>query len=569
MAQFPLHFYNLQNFPQEFIATEDNDDAEIEIDEIKYGDFFSIIQSEDDLAPTVNMFTSLLQAELSSLPRDVAHRATRASNQGKMSKEDKNRMNQIEKLFESVQSQNRNNPEVRSQLLFAKLSSDFASKNEISIISRIREFLTDCPFNQNNWSCIDYTFASWSKQMSLTFAQLVTNNKGYESAENLLKVVILIFDELSKASKGTPTSQIHSLVGLGALLYELYAYQQMHGYEQLIGDFLKNGIEIFLNLYFQQSNYTLSWSFYNSKEGKGKYAMSQLAIESIYSVTAYFLTDVISSLCDEAQVAQLVDHIVKIQDFEDQSPLGAYGIGALTVKLVTADSKNQDLKTKIEQALFTHGPMSSSNSTQFLLGGIENMDLIQWSDSLEKLKAADVIITEKLYFKFPSLFGDSSQEINLSSTAGILSPENIETWIENVTSDEAAPITSKIKSIEALGGILISSHAEKYKRSAFMALVNVIDEAEQRLLYSVIFQLAKYRVARREMNKTVSLPLNLDYLGSRSLLKKFVEFIQSNPKQDRLIHALEAMKSIRQKLPPLDLVNLLEHLLRKAYYSYS
>ena len=155
--------------------------------------------------------------------------------------------------------------------------------------------------------------------------------------------------------------------------------------------------------------------------------MSQLAVESIYLVVANFLIEVICSQRDEAEVKRLVNHIANVHDFEDKSPLGAYGLGALTTKLGQSSSEP---RSRIDEAIFTHGPMSSSNATHFLLGAIENMDLIQWSDSLEKLSGSSDIIKEKLYAKFPSLH--SSSKIPTCSTAGILSCDNIDTWIEDL-----------------------------------------------------------------------------------------------------------------------------------------
>ena len=55
-------------------------------------------------------------------------------------------------------------------------------------------------------------------------------------------------------SKSEPTSQIHSLICLGALLSEVWIYQKIHGIDQELSQFLRDGIDIFWNTIFQREN---------------------------------------------------------------------------------------------------------------------------------------------------------------------------------------------------------------------------------------------------------------------------------------------------------------------------
>ena len=186
--------------------------------------------------------------EIESLPRDVAHRAM-AKFKVTKNKEEASRLKTIASTTDELLQKYRNNPTLRQFLIGCSISRDHKFTSKSQALTEFRAFMSDCPFDNSDGLKMEYFILSWSKYVSNLFDYIKRS-----SEDDSLPDFLSIFNEISMQSKSEPTSQIHSLICLGALLGEIWIYQKIHGIDEEISKFLRDGIDIFWNTIFQREN---------------------------------------------------------------------------------------------------------------------------------------------------------------------------------------------------------------------------------------------------------------------------------------------------------------------------
>lgn len=561
LGHLPISYFTHENIPECFHEIDENE----ALLEISSGTFFHLIQSER--SEYINEMLKLrITEEIESLPRDVAHRAMTKFKVTK-NKEEASRLKNIASRTDELLQKYRNNPTLRQFLIGCSISRDskFSSKNQA--LTEFRAFMSDCPFDNTDGLKMEYFILSWSKYVSNLFDYIKRS-----SEDNALPDFLSIFNEISMQSKSEPTSQINSLICMGALLGEIWIYQKIHGIDQEISKFICDGIDIFWNTIFQRENkigstiYNLSWSFYDSSTKKGKYAQSQLAKEAIYSVLAQFIIEILVGQNNQTKLSDLEAHLnSKVSDLEDFSLFGSFGIGSCLVKLASNAKKESPTRAELDRIIKTHDERSSYHVIMFIQGAIEHMDLVSWSCDLEKLARSPVeSIRKKVLRKFPKLLPVSiSNSETTGSIAGMISHENMDEWVE-VAYDSDQKTVARINAINALGGALIRNHNEKANRSVFSSLIGLIkDDPDDSIIQACLLQLSAYQLMNRGCEESYTLPKNLSYLEKGSILRKTIDLISSVPPEETLLCLLDAICQ-PLKLPPLDLINLFEKYMVKS-----
>ena len=303
-----------------------------------------------------------------------------------------------------------------------------------------------------------------------------------------------------------------------------------------------------------------SWSFYESRAKKGKYAQSQLAKEAIYSVLAQFIIEILVGLNEQAKLSDLAAYLnSKVSDLEDFSLFGCFGIGSCLVKLAAHAKEESPSRAELDTIFKSHDERSSNHVIMFIRGAIEQMDLVSWSHDLELLAESPVgNIRNKVLTKFPKLLPVSVSALQLTgSVVGMISNENMDEWVA-VANDSDQKILARINAINALGGALIRNHSEKSNRNAFSSLIGLVNnDSDDTIIQACLFQLSSYQLMNRGNNESHTLPKNLSYLEKGSILRKTIDMIGSSPPEEVLICLLDAV-CLPMKFPPLDFINLLE-----------
>ena len=104
----------------------------------------------------------------------------------------------------------------------------------------------------------------------------------------------LIFTELTEASRGSPTAQVHAIFALCALITCLWNHRRMHGITDDIEELVESGIEVVAAVAMpdraldSKKYRLLDWSHYKADSQTGRMSTSQIAKTPFFLVGHIF-----------------------------------------------------------------------------------------------------------------------------------------------------------------------------------------------------------------------------------------------------------------------------------------
>ena len=153
-------------------------------------------------------------------------------------------------------------PELKGKLCSAQLCIHKTAISEIE--KELRSLLNDTPFNQNDPKNVTMTLKAWQGYIQYRFDAIV-------EVKTALEAWNTIFLELLSASRGSPTSQVHSIFALSGLITALWAHRRIHGISEGIENLAENALETIASIAFpdrsldQRKFQILDWSHYKGK----------------------------------------------------------------------------------------------------------------------------------------------------------------------------------------------------------------------------------------------------------------------------------------------------------------
>ena len=73
-------------------------------------------------------------------------------------------MGKIKQHLNEAQARHKSNPEMRSKVTLASLSTDTDFTSTMDAICKLRQFVTDCPFDTATHESIEYMINAWKKR---------------------------------------------------------------------------------------------------------------------------------------------------------------------------------------------------------------------------------------------------------------------------------------------------------------------------------------------------------------------------------------------------------------------
>ena len=394
LSSFKLKYFTKDNVPTELQQTVThstiyNDQTDEHL--INQSMFLSLI----NLAGSEPFLQSIICHEIESLPRNTAHNAIKKQRNMRQNVETNDRINQITKMIRSQLSQRRIAPDLRSKLCVVQLCIPSVD-TEALVGKNLRALLVDCPFDQNNPRQTMLILNGWKSYIRCRFETLVESTSALEAWK-------LFYKELTEASRGSPTSQVHAVFALSALITCLWNHRRMHGAVDDLEEIVESGIETIASVGIPdrtlhgQRYRLLDWSHYKADSQTGRMSTSQLAKGAAFLALCQ-LQNIILELNYTVLIETIIDRNIALwRRLEDCEPLEAFAIGATGVKFSTL---SHDLAMNVERVL------DGTEKDDVNLSSIELMQvegilsrLTPKSNTLEQLNRNKLLRHRKMFYR--------------------------------------------------------------------------------------------------------------------------------------------------------------------------
>ena len=159
----------------------------------------------------------------------------------------------------------------------------------------------------------------------------------------------LIYAELNNASRGSPSSQVHSIFGLSGLILALWMYRRVHDVSEDVQTYLESAIETLAAISMpdrddaERRYRLLDWSHYKADSQTGRITTSQSGQDASH----FIMGDILPVILELNYTSLAEEYSSRLKavwrNTEDKDPFEMIALGANAVKFGIIDEHLKDL----------------------------------------------------------------------------------------------------------------------------------------------------------------------------------------------------------------------------------
>lgn len=266
----------------------------------------------------------------------------------------------------------------------------------------------------------------------------------------------LIYAELNNASRGSPSSQVHSIFALSGLILALWMYRRIHDVSEEVQKYLESAIETIAAISMpdrddvERRYRLLDWSHYKADSQTGRITTSQSGQEASHFV----MGDILPVILELNYTCLAEEYCLRLKaawrSTEDKDPFDMIALGSNAVKFANIDEQLKDLAASEIEKTDVDLNRSEIMRVEGIVGALAVTPAYE-----EKLNTNKLVRHRKMFYRFG--FGSHAPADNADPyRLGSLSCLDAESY-KTILDDNGQTMKRRLGSLSYFAGVLHSN----------------------------------------------------------------------------------------------------------------